>query len=72
MRPILTVAMALFQQALGKNEQFVLDSLTITNEQEFFDVVDWVQVSIENREERQRDQYKYSGSKPTVNYPQVI
>ena len=32
--------MALFRQALGKNEQFVLDRLTVTNEQEFFDAVD--------------------------------
>ena len=65
---ILTVAMALFRQALGKNEQFVLDSLTVTNEQEFFDAVDRVQVSIENRKERQRDQYKYSGSKPSFSH----
>ena len=35
--------MALFRQALSKNEQFVLDSLTVTNEQEFFDAVDRVQ-----------------------------
>ena len=54
---ILTIAMALFRQALGKNEQFVLGSLTVTNEQEFFDAVDRVQVSIENRKERQRDQW---------------
>ena len=65
---ILTITMALFRQALGKNEQFVLDSLTVTNEQEFLDAVDRVQVSIEKRKERQRDQYKYSGSKPSFNH----